>query len=361
MTIKEESSESGQELVSIRTTQTGAKSLERLLEKAKTVAKDLHQESPLDDVEITVIEEPYQSSRRLMAIRWYGGKYSHLDWLLPLLPKSERYCEVFGGSAAVLLNKEPSAVETFNDLDGALVNFFKVLRDKPGELIEKLYGTPFSREEFTEAYMSRGRSDLSEVEAARQFFVSAEQVRIGLAQNATPGRWAWCVLTSRRGMAGGVSRWLNRIEGLWAVAERLRSVQIENLDAVRTLEQYDTSNTLFYCDPPYIHETRGDRNAYGYEMDENQHRKLSECLHMRQGHVALSGYDATLMKELYKDWRRIDAPERIIHSVKEMRQESLWVNYNLEVLGRDTVEKMKKNGVKFNRNQSHSLHEFESR
>jgi DNA adenine methylase len=111
-------------------------------------------------------------------------------------------------------------VETYNDIDGDLVNFFRVLRDKPDELIEKLVFTPFSREEFHKAYEMRGRTDLPDVERARLFFVRAEQVRIGLAQTSTAGRWAWCRLTSRRGMSGSVSRWLNRIDALWAVSER---------------------------------------------------------------------------------------------------------------------------------------------
>ena len=85
---------------------------------------------------------------KLIAFGWYGGKFSHLHWLLPLLPKTWHYCEPFGGSAAVLLNREPSPVETYNDIDGEVVNFFRVLRDKKDELIEAIGLTPFSREEW---------------------------------------------------------------------------------------------------------------------------------------------------------------------------------------------------------------------
>jgi hypothetical protein len=83
-------------------------------------------------------------TRKLIAFGWYGGKYSHLDWLLPLLPRTHHFCEPYGGSAAVLINREPSPVETYNDLDGDVVNFFRVLRDKKDELIEKIGLTPFS-------------------------------------------------------------------------------------------------------------------------------------------------------------------------------------------------------------------------
>lgn len=71
---------------------------------------------------------PQQRRGKLIAFGWYGGKFSHLDWLLPLLPKCHHYCEPFAGSAAVLLNREPSPVETYNDLDGEVVNFFRALR-----------------------------------------------------------------------------------------------------------------------------------------------------------------------------------------------------------------------------------------
>ena len=85
---------------------------------------------------------------KLIAFGWYGGKYSHLDWLLPLLPKATHYCEPFGGSGAVLLNRTPSPVETYNDLDGEVVNFFRILRDQQEDLIKAIGLTPFSKEEF---------------------------------------------------------------------------------------------------------------------------------------------------------------------------------------------------------------------
>lgn len=121
---------------------------------------------------------------KVIAFGWYGGKYSHLDWLLPLLPQTKHYCEPFGGSAAVLLNKEPSPVETYNDIDSELVNFFRVLRDQKEALIEAIGLTPFSREEF-ELAIAPPVQDISDVERARRFFIRARQVRSGLAQTAS--------------------------------------------------------------------------------------------------------------------------------------------------------------------------------
>src|SRR6516162_8865759 len=86
--------------------------------------------------------------KKLITFGWYGGKFSHLDWLLPLLPKCHHYCEPFAGSGAILLNRPPSPIETYNDLDGEVVNFFRVLRDKGSEIEKAIALTPFSREEF---------------------------------------------------------------------------------------------------------------------------------------------------------------------------------------------------------------------
>jgi DNA adenine methylase len=267
--------------------------------------------------------------RKLIAFGWYGGKYSHLDWLLPLLPRTTHYCEPFGGSAAVLINRLPSPVETYNDVHGEVVNFFRVLREQKDALIESIGLTPFSRAEFEQALTPPG-AELSDLERARRFYILARQVRTGLAQKASAGRWAHCLLTSRAGMAGAVSRWLGAVEDLPAIAQRLLRVQIENAPAVEVIERYDSPETLFYCDPPYPHDSRGDANAYASEMTDAQHRELADFLHRVKGKVAVSGYRCELMDTLYGNWQSIEAPEKICHSVKTPRTEVLWVNYKLE-------------------------------
>lgn len=257
---------------------------------------------------------------------WYGGKFSHLDWLLPLLPKSHHYCEPFSGSAAVLLNRDPSPIETYNDIDGAVVNFFEVVRDFPDELTRKIALTPFAREEFFKA-INGPEKGLSKIERARRFYVLARQTRTGLAQTATLGRWANCKNTSRAGMSGVVSRWLGGIEALPEIAERIARVQIENRPALDVIRLYDDKSTFFYCDPPYLHETRGDAKAYGFEMDNDEHIALATTLRKIKGKAAVSGYRCDLMDQLYKGWRRYDAPKKRVHSAKSIRQECLWMNY----------------------------------
>ena len=151
----------------------------------------------------------------------------------------------------MLLNRKPAPVETYNDIDSEVVNFFRVLRDQKEALIEAIGLTPFSREEFELALsqpivLPFAGADL---EKARRFFIRARQVRSGLAQTASSGRWANCLLTSRAGMAGAVSRWLGSVEGLSEIVQRLLRVQIENAPALEVISRYDSEETLFYCDP----------------------------------------------------------------------------------------------------------------
>ncbi len=286
-------------------------------------ASAIYLEQPDFFENVTVL--PRQRSAKRIAFGWYGGKFSHLDWLLPLLPVAHHYCEPFSGSAAVLLNRPASPVETYNDIDGDVVNFFRILRDCSEELVRTISLTPFSREEFHLAVnASRGTSDL---ERARQFYIRARQARTGLAQTATLGRWANCKNTSRAGMSGVVSRWLGGVGALSDIAARLLRVQIENRPAIDFIRLYDDKGTLFYCDPPYMHETRGDTKAYKFEMNNDQHWELAETLTQCKGKAAVSGYRCDAMDTWYKSWKRFDAPAKKIHSTKQIRQECLWMNY----------------------------------
>ena len=266
-------------------------------------------------------------SSRKIAFGWYGGKFSHLDFILPNIPlDAKHFCDVFGGSAAVLINRPPAPVETYNDIDSELVNFFRTLRDDGPELIREIGLTPFSREELVLA--CEYEEGLSDRERARRFFVRARQTRTGLAQRSSEGRWAHCVLTSRAGMAGAVSRWLGSVDGLAEITLRLQRVQIENAPALEVIRRYDTRDTVFYLDPPYVHSSRGDTAAYEVEMTDDEHAELADVLSGIRGRAVLSGYRTPLYDRLFEGWRRIDAPVRTANSVRQPRQESLWVNFD---------------------------------
>src|SRR5262249_16128055 len=150
-----------------------------------------------DEGQEQAIVLPRKAGRRRIVFGWYGGKFSHLDWLLPLLPQAHHYCEPFAGSGAVLLNRDPSPVETYNDIYGEVVNFFKVLRDQHEELSRLIALTPFSREELHRAIVGIPAKSRRALERARLFYIRARQTRTGLAQTSTLGRWANCRDTSR--------------------------------------------------------------------------------------------------------------------------------------------------------------------
>jgi DNA adenine methylase len=141
-------------------------------------------------------------------------------------------------------------------------------------------------------------------------------------------------------MSGVVSRWLGAVEGLPAVAERLLRVQIENRPANDVIKLYDAHDTLFYCDPPYLHSTRGDSKAYGYEMTDHDHAELARVLNGVLGMVALSNYQSPMLDKYYAapKWHKTVAPERTIHSTKDKRFEVLWTNYDPRTITRNNQE-----------------------
>ena len=128
-------------------------------------------------------------------------------------------------------------------------------------------------------------------------------------------------------MAGAVSRWLGAVEDLPNIAMRLMRVQIEHDLAANVIARYDSEETLFYCDPPYPHESRGDSKAYRYELTDEQHVELARVLHTVKGKVALSGYHCSLLDDVYADWNVCEANSKKVHSVKTERTEILWTNY----------------------------------
>lgn len=264
--------------------------------------------------------------KRLIAFGWYGGKVSDPDFLVPLFPTDAgHFCDVFGGSAAVLMNVRPYPVETYNDLGSEVVNFFSTLRTQEEKLVKAISLTSLSREEL--AVACTPEKGLSKLERARRFYIRAWQTRTGLAQTSSEGRWAHCVLTSRAGMAGAVSRWLGSVEGLPEVVQRFQRVQIEHASAEEVIARYDTPKTLFYINPPYVRSSRGDASAYGYEMTHDDHEKLADVLGSVRGRVVVSGYRTALYDRLFRDWTRVDAPARNCNSVRQPRQESAWLNF----------------------------------
>lgn len=233
------------------------------------------------------------------ALRYHGGKWRLAPWIRKHFPAHDCYVEPFGGGASVMLQKPPSFIEVYNDLFGDVVNFFRVLREDPEELVRVIELTPFSREEFKIAQEPAEDA----VERARRLYVRCWQGRGRAGFNEVGG---WRFMNKRSRAQTPVDDWNNNWH-LWAVAARLKLVHLENKDALEVIARFDGPGTLFYCDPPYVQSERCKRWAsegYLYEMDDEAHRELAAVLRSVEGFVVLSGYPSELYDELYWDWVR---------------------------------------------------------
>lgn len=261
---------------------------------------------------------------------WYGGKAKYAGWLIEQFPKHVRYVEPFGGAGHVLRAKPPSTFEVFNDLDGRIVNFFRVLRDQDSfeRLQLMLELSPYARQEFAEVVDTSLCED--PVENARRFFVLMRQARGGLGMSKVTNR-AWAVSKRvRREMPEAVSKYLSAIDGLPDVHERLRAVTIEHLPALEVIGKYDDKNTFFYLDPSYLPETRHGQKAstYGCEMTYEDHEALLARILTVKGKVMISGYASDLYDSKLAGWRREELVTTAhVANSGQRRVEVVWMNY----------------------------------
>ncbi len=242
-------------------------------------------------------------------LKWHGGKRYLAPWILAHMIRHVHYVEPFAGGLAVLLAKEFEGVsEVVNDSDGHLMNFWRVLASekKFADFVRIVQATPFSQEVFLNAE-AMGDTDDS-VERAVHFFVRCRQSRQGLCKDfATLSK-----NRTRRNMNEQVSSWLTAVEGLAEVHDRLKRVVMLNDDAVAIIRKEDSPNTLFYLDPPYLHETRVTTQDYSQEMTEHDHARLIAALSGIEGKFLLSGYpsalydDAAALNGWYRVEREID-------------------------------------------------------
>lgn len=229
---------------------------------------------------------------------YYGGKIRTAPWIIGHFPKHGHYVEPFAGSLSVLLAKAPSAMETVNDLDGDLVTFWRVLRDRPDDLTRACALTPHSRAEFAAARDVDGAPD--EVERARRVWTLLAQGRAGRLTR-TGWRHFQDPAGSSTGMPGYRAAYVERIP---PAAHRIAGVTLECRPALDVIADYGRhSDVLIYADPPYLGSTRGLGNSYRHELrDEAGHRELAEALHACRAAVVLSSYPSPLYDDLYPDW-----------------------------------------------------------
>lgn len=275
-------------------------------------------------------------ARKLQPFPWYGGKHRTFDFLLKHMPKeNHHFVDVFGGSGVVLLNKPSARFDTYNDIDSDLVNFFQVLRDDGDALIRLLTLTPYSREECNNCYAKRNDLTISSLERARMFYCRARFSFAGMAQSSISSYFTYSTnVADERSdrMPIKVSAFINSVDKLPEIVNRLRKVQIENEPALDILKRYDTTATFFYLDPPYVHKTRqGGLETYKGEMSDAEHETLATALHAIKGKAMVSGYKGELYDRLFATWRRVDEAPKCSTTAKKIRQESIWMNYAAQV------------------------------
>lgn len=228
-------------------------------------------------------------------LRWMGGKHFLAKWIISHFPPHICYVEPFGGGASVLLQKQPSKVEVYNDINGLVVNFFRVLAQKPWELWARLVWMPYARQVY-DSYKKTfkdGAWPADEVERAAVWFYLQ---RSGFSGMPLAG-WGH---SKKRNQAQGMR---NTLIGLIDVANRLQNVQLENKDFREIITTCDGPDTLFYCDPPFF-ETRPGYYTCGFSLDD--HEDLAKLLNNVKGRACVSYSPNSKVDELYQGWSRAE-------------------------------------------------------
>jgi DNA adenine methylase len=271
-------------------------------------------------------------------IKWHGGKNYLASRIVALMPRHRHYVEPFAGGLAVLLARDPNdkrlwiseqssqagVSEVVNDINGELTNFWRTLQapETFARFVRCIQATPLSRAEWEAA----AEPTADPVERACRFFIRCRQSRAGQFKCFT----SLTRSRTRRGINGNASEWLGAVEGLAAIHARLAPVVIENIDAVKLIRREDTPGTLFYCDPPYLHETRTSKDAYDFELTTAQHQELLVTLKACKGKVMVSGYPSVLYDIALAGWTRheFDLPNHAAGGERKRRMtEVLWCNF----------------------------------
>ena len=313
--------------------------------------------------------EIYFEDRMDSPIAWYGMKKSIIDWTLSIIDWPENPHHLFvdgcGGSATVLLNRRKATAEIYNDRDGMLVNFFRINRDWPEELMRRLYLTPWSRDEFMsaagriiqwrnleqserdalllplDANPLPGNIELATMDAvlwsrsvaiASDFFTFINQ---GHSHKAKHVSWSM-----EYGIKNRKPEWWNgKVSSIIECASRVEGTGIENTNVLELIEKVNSHDTMLYLDPPYLLETRREgaaQSQYYHEMEENDHREMGALVQDYRGRVAIAGYRSDLYDNVLfpksKGWycfvRSARASDTKNSDGERTRVEAIWTNYD---------------------------------
>jgi DNA adenine methylase len=265
--------------------------------------------------------------KKLIAFNYFGGKFTYVDEIVSYFPSHQHFVDVFCGSMAVTLNKPYSQVDTANDIHQEVINFFRILRNKPVELLTLLKLTPVSRDEFNSCFDTSEAID--ELERARRFYVRMQQCFFNLGLGSGNKGWHFVTKGSEALHGETVSKWHNAIRKMGPIIDKLTHIQIDNKDFRILMPQVDGPDTLLYQDPPYPEESRASKNDYQFEFTNNDHIDLADLNKKALSKVMISSYDCALMNELYPPhlWKKIKLKQKMNNIRASKVQECIWVNY----------------------------------
>lgn len=258
-------------------------------------------------------------------LKYPGSKFTIADWIISYMPPHQVYLEPYFGGGGVFFAKKPAVVETINDVDGQIINLFRVIREKPEQLANLVYWTPWAREEYQSLLTSASNVEYFKttgepLEDARRLLV-----RLWMAHGGkTSDRNGWRHNVQSKVGNNCARVWHNVPERILAAAQRLKDAQIECRPALELIERYRYSEVLIYADPPYVLDTRREKRQYKHEMTNNDHIALLDVLDAHPGPVLLSGYSCPLYNDRLKHWERHSCQS--IAEGGRKREEILWLN-----------------------------------
>ncbi len=253
-------------------------------------------------------------------LKYPGGKWKQAEWIIAHMPEHHTYVEPYFGSGAVFFKKPPSRIETINDLDSRVINLFKVIRDHPELLMEKIALTPYSRYVYDESYNNFSQDD--GINDALKFLIQCWQ---GYSFRLTGKKVGWKNDLTEREYMYAVRNW-NRLPG-WIknIIDRLKCVQIENRPALEVIKRHNHDSVLMYIDPPYLLDNRA--KQYQYEMEKEDHIALLHTLKESKAKIIISGYDNSLYNDMLSKWDTDTVESLTEHGGK--RIEKIWCNFKI--------------------------------
>lgn len=251
--------------------------------------------------------------------KYPGSKWKIAQWIINHFPPHKIYVEPFFGSGAVFFTKYPNYLETINDIDGRIVNLFKVCREHPNELASAIELTPWSRAE----YINCAEPSDNEIEWARRTIVRFAQSHSGCAHLKS---WRTSQVATS---PPNPHLWNGLPDLIIEVCKRLKDAQIENKSAERIIEVYNNTDSLIYLDPPYPLDLRC-HELYDNEMTDNKHRDLLELIKMSKAKICISSYKNSLYDEMLKGW--VTDSRQSVNNTGQRRTEILYMNFQPPLL-----------------------------